>query len=57
MGGKLFFGEETGMDRKKARILHCSGEAAIAVTGGKYKGVDTMTFLKAIRANLESALA
>lgn len=39
MGGKLFFGEETGMDRKKARILHCSGEAAIAVTGGKYKTI------------------
>ena len=33
-----------------------TGDLAV-MTGGKYKGVDTMTFLKAIRANLEAALA
>ncbi|MBR2904403.1 MAG: helix-turn-helix transcriptional regulator [Lentisphaeria bacterium] len=27
------------MDRKKARVWHCSVEAAIAVIGGKYKAI------------------
>ena len=33
-----------------------TGDLAV-MTGGRYKGVDTMTFLKAIRTNLEAALA
>lgn len=33
-----------------------TGDLAV-MTGGQYKGVDTAAFLRAVRANLEKALA